>query len=77
MASEPLMAVLLIGLGYWQLSVAPPPRLRIPWRGGQLPRAGCQAAASAAQAARRAQDVHAPVRASVGPFIDLRLLESA
>jgi phosphotransferase system enzyme I (PtsI) len=77
MASEPLMAVLLIGLGYRQLSVAPPTLLLIRWLVRQLPLTVCQAAASAALAARRAEDVHAALRESVGPFIDLRLLESA
>lgn len=56
MASDPLSAFLLIGLGYETLSVAPPALPTIRWLVRQLDRRHAEAAAAAALAAR--SDVH-------------------
>jgi signal transduction protein with GAF and PtsI domain len=76
MASDPLMAVLLIGLGYRNLSVAPPTLLLLRWLVRQVPLAACEQAASAALAASRAGEVQAAIRASVREYVDLRLFDS-
>ncbi|MDZ4675429.1 MAG: phosphoenolpyruvate--protein phosphotransferase [Gemmatimonadota bacterium] len=75
MASDPLMAVLLIGLGYRQLSVAPPTLLLLRWLVRQVPLSACQEAAAAALGASRAEAVRAALRAIVTSHIDLRLLD--
>jgi len=74
MASDPLMAVLLIGLGYRQLSVAPPTLLLVRWLVRQVPLAACRTAAEGALEARSATGVRAALRGIVAPFVDLRLL---
>jgi phosphotransferase system enzyme I (PtsI) len=55
MASEPLSAFLLVGLGYETLSVAPPALPLIKWLIRQVSTAQARAAADAALAARTAQ----------------------
>src|SRR5919204_4412087 len=55
MASEPLSAFLLLGLGYETLSVAPPALPFIKWLIRQVTTAQARAAAEAALAARSAQ----------------------
>ncbi len=74
MASEPLPAVLLIGLGYDALSVAPPalPLLRWLVRHVSLERA--RAAAEEALAAHSAAEVLAVAHRALAELIDLRLL---
>jgi phosphotransferase system enzyme I (PtsI) len=76
MASDPLMAVLLIGLGYRNLSVAPPTLLLLRWLVCQVPLEACEQAATVALAASRAGEVRAAIRASVREYVDLRLFES-
>ncbi len=76
MASDPLMAVLLIGLGYRNLSVAPPTLLLLRWLVRQVPLAACEHAAATALASSRAGEVQAAIRASVREHVDLRLFES-
>jgi len=65
MASEPLSAFLLIGLGYETLSVAPPALPRIRWLVRQLSRQQAVATATAALAARTDADVLEILRAGV------------
>lgn len=75
MASDPLMAILLIGLGYRQLSVAPPTLLLLRWLVRQVPLTACQAAAEAALGARRAGEVRSALRDTVSRHVDVRLLD--
>ena len=65
MASEPLSAFLLIGLGYETLSVAPPSLPRIRWLVRQLSRKQAVAAAAAALDARTDLEVLEILRAGV------------
>ena len=65
MASDPLSAFLLIGLGYETLSVAPPSLPRIRWLVRQLSREKARAAARAALDARTDADVLDILRAGV------------
>ena len=75
MASEPLSAVLLIGLGYESLSVSPPALPLIKWVIRTVPEEAARRAASAALDAATAADVSAALREAVGEYIDLRLLD--
>ena len=65
MASDPLSAFLLIGLGYETLSVAPPALPRIRWLVRQLSRGRAAAAAAAALEARTEVEVLEILRAGV------------
>jgi phosphotransferase system enzyme I (PtsI) len=65
MASEPLSAFLLIGLGYETLSVAPPALPRIRWLVRQLSRQRAAAAAAAALDARTDGEVGEILRAGI------------
>ena len=75
MASEPLDALLLLGLGYRSLSVAPPTLPLIKWLIRSVPEADARQAAEAALEARHAADVLAVMREMAGRHVDLRLLE--
>ncbi len=76
MASEPLSAVLLIGLGYDRLSVAPP---ALP--AGQMGGAhgagggGSRGPPTSRSPPASAAEVSAALRETVGEFIDVRLLD--
>jgi phosphotransferase system enzyme I (PtsI) len=76
MASEPLSAVLLIGLGFIELSVAPPslPLLKLVVR--SVPASVAEAAAARALEAGTATEVREVLRAAVRPYLDLALFES-
>ncbi|HTS90051.1 MAG TPA: phosphoenolpyruvate--protein phosphotransferase [Gemmatimonadales bacterium] len=76
MASDPLSAVLLIGLGYRTLSVAPPSIPLVKWLIRAIPVSVAETAATAALAADRAVDVSRALRAAVNHHLDPRLLES-
>jgi phosphotransferase system enzyme I (PtsI) len=76
MASEPLDALLLIGLGYRRLSVAPPALPLVKWLVRSISEPEARSAADAALAARNADTVLAAVREVAGKHVDLRLLES-
>jgi phosphotransferase system enzyme I (PtsI) len=76
MASEPLDALLLVGLGYRRLSVAPPALSLVKWLVRSVSAAEAREAAEAALAARSAADVLAAVREVAKGHIDLRLLEA-
>jgi signal transduction protein with GAF and PtsI domain len=75
MASEPLSAVLLIGLGYDRLSVSPPALPLVKWVIRTIPEESARRAADGALIASSAADVLAALREVVGEYIDLRLLD--
>ncbi len=75
MASEPLYAVLLLGMGFTTLSIAPPTLPLIKWLVRKVPLALAQEAARAALVARGPDEVAAILREAVGPVIDLRLID--
>ena len=74
MASEPLSAFLLLGLGYETLSVAPPALPLIRWLVRQVSMEQARAAASAALDARGADQVLAVVHGALSRVVDMRLL---
>jgi len=75
MASEPLSAFLLIGLGYETLSVAPPALPLIKWLIRQVTTERTRAAADAALAARSAELALDILRFSLKEAVDLSLLD--
>jgi phosphotransferase system enzyme I (PtsI) len=75
MASEGLSAVLLIGLGYRRLSVAPPALPLVKWVIRTVPETAARHAAEEALRAPTADAVLDALRAAVGRHADLRLLD--
>ncbi len=75
MASEPLSAFLLIGLGYETLSVAPPALPLVKWTVRQVSAARARVAAEQALAARSADDVLDVLRLALAEAVDLKLLD--
>ncbi len=75
MASEPMMAFLLLGLGYETLSVAPPALPLVKWIVRQVSAARARAAARAALDARVAADVLEVLRLALAEAVDLKLLD--
>src|SRR6266478_3516747 len=75
MASEPLLAFLLIGLGYETLSVAPPALPLVKWTVRQVGAARARAAAEQALAARTAAEVLDLLRLALAEAVDLKLLD--
>jgi phosphotransferase system enzyme I (PtsI) len=75
MASEPLSAVLLLGMGYDRLSVSPPALPLVKWVVRTVPEEAAQRAARAALAASSAAEVSSVLREAVGEFLDVRLLD--
>ncbi len=77
MASDPLSAVLLLGLGFVELSVAPPalPILKLIVR--SVPVSVAEEAARQALEADSAEQVRAIIRAAVGEHLDLSVLDPA
>lgn len=75
MASEPLSAFLLLGLGYETLSVAPPALPFIKWLIRQVTTAQARAAADAALAARSAELALDILRFALAEVVDLTLLD--
>ncbi len=75
MASEPLSAFLLLGLGYETLSVAPPALPLIKWLIRQVTMTQARAAADAALAARTAELALDILRFSLAEAVDLTLLD--
>ena len=75
MASEPLSAVLLLGLGYERLSVSPPALPLVKWVIRTVPEESARRAATAALAASSAADVSRVLRDTVGEYMDVRLLD--
>jgi len=75
MASEPLTAVLLMGLGYTTLSVAPPTLHLMKWLIQRIPYQACRNAASEALDADSPADVDAILKRHVAPHVDVHLLD--
>ena len=75
MASDPLSAVLLLGLGYECLSVSPPALPLVKWVIRTVPEEVTHKAATAALAAASAAEVSSVLREAVGEYIDIRLLD--
>jgi phosphoenolpyruvate-protein phosphotransferase (PTS system enzyme I) len=75
MASEPLSAVLLLGLGYDTLSVSPPALPLVKWVVRSVPEDSARRAATAALTARSAAEVSNVLREVVGESMDIRLLD--
>ncbi len=75
MASEPLSAVLLLGLGYDRLSVSPPALPLVKWVVRTMPEAAAARAADSALSAASAAEVSETLRSVVGEYIDVRLLD--
>jgi phosphoenolpyruvate-protein phosphotransferase (PTS system enzyme I) len=75
MASEPLSAFLLLGLGYDTLSVAPPALPIIKWLIRQVTTAQARAAADAALAARSAGLALDILRFALAEAVDISLLD--
>jgi phosphotransferase system enzyme I (PtsI) len=75
MASEPLSAVLLLGLGYERLSVSPPALPLVKWVIRTVPEESARRAATAALAASSAAEVSRVLRDVVGEYMDVRLLD--
>lgn len=76
MASEPLSAVLLLGMGFTTLSVAPPSVPMVKWVIRGVPLTAARAAAEAARHARSAVQVGAAIREAIAAHVDLRLFEA-
>ncbi len=75
MASEPVSAFLLLGLGYETLSVAPPALPLIKWLIRQVTTAQARSAADAALAARSAELALDILRFALAEAVDLTLLD--
>lgn len=75
MASEPLFAVLLLGMGFTTLSIAPPTLPLIKWLVRKVPMGLAREAATAALAAPGPDEVTTILRDAVRPIIDLRLID--
>lgn len=76
MASEPLSAFLLLGLGYRVLSIAPPRLPLVRWLVRQVDRAGAERAAQAALDADTTRDVQVLLERAMAEYVDLGLLEA-
>jgi phosphoenolpyruvate-protein phosphotransferase (PTS system enzyme I) len=75
MASEPIFAVLLVGLGFTTLSVAPPALPLLKWLVRTVPASVMRQAASAALDAPGPDDVIAILRDALQSHVDLRLID--
>lgn len=75
MASEPLFAVLLLGLGFTTLSIAPPTLPLLKWLVRTVPMSAARAAAALALEAPDPEAVSQVLRDAVAPFVDLRLID--
>ncbi len=74
MASDPLTAILLLGLGYRVLSVAPPTILMLKWIIRAVPISVCRSAALAALEVPGAAAVEQVLAEAVSPHLDLAQL---
>lgn len=75
MASDPMSVLLLVGLGYEVLSVAPPALPLVRWSVRQMSVARARAAAAAALDARTAQDALDTLRLALAEAVDLKLFD--
>lgn len=76
MASDPLDAMLLVGLGYRALSVAPPSLPAVKWLLRSVPMDEAERAAAGALEARKAPDVVQVLRETAARHVDVRLLDA-
>jgi signal transduction protein with GAF and PtsI domain len=76
MASEPLSAVLLLGMGFTTLSVAPPSIPLVKWVVRSVPLAAAREAAAAARKARLPEQVGAAIRDAIRAHVDLHLFDT-
>lgn len=77
MASDPVAAVLLLGLGYHNLSVAPPAIPLVKWVIRNVPHAEAVAAAREALVATSAEEVRIALRTTLARYVDVRLVDPA
>lgn len=77
MGSDPLAVVLLLGLGYDRLSVAPPSLPLVKWVIRHLPMREAAAAAERACVATETGAIVAILRETLGRHLDLRLVDPA
>lgn len=77
MASDPASAILLLGLGYDRLSIAPPSIPLVKWVVRSVPMAAAREAAAAAAEANSTAAVEAILRETLGRYLDLRLVDPA
>ena len=75
MASEPIYAMLLLGLGYQTLSVAPPALPLLKWLLRSIPASSAREAAAASLQADGPDQVREILRAALARFVDLRLVD--
>lgn len=75
MASDPISAVLLLGLGYDRLSIAPPSIPLVKWVVRSMPMHAATAAAEAAALATSTAQVEGILRDALGRYVDLRLVD--
>jgi len=74
MASDPMSAFLLIGLGYRVLSVSPPSLSLVRWLIRQIEADGATVAAEAALLASRTTEVEAILEQALANYVDVELL---
>ncbi len=77
MASDPLAVVLLLGLGYDRLSVAPPALPLVKWVVRHLPMTAASEVAERVLVARDTETIRRMLSETLGRFIDLRLVDPA
>lgn len=77
MASDPASAILLLGLGYDRLSIAPPSIPLVKWVVRSVPMTAAREAAGAAAEAKSTAAVEAILRETLGRYLDLRLIDPA
>ena len=75
MASEPLSAVLLLGMGFATLSVAPPAIPLVKWVVRSVPFTAAREAAEAVRQARSPEQVGAAIRHAIASHVDLHLFD--
>ncbi|MFL5520801.1 MAG: phosphoenolpyruvate--protein phosphotransferase [Gemmatimonadales bacterium] len=75
MASEPLSAVLLLGMGFATLSVAPPAIPLVKWVVRSVPFTAAREAAEEVRQARSPDQVGAAIRRAIASHVDLHLFD--
>jgi signal transduction protein with GAF and PtsI domain len=77
MASDPISAFLLLGLGYRVLSLSPPALPLARWVVRQVDVGGAEKAAESALQAATTAEVNAALEAEIAAYIDLNLLQAS
>jgi signal transduction protein with GAF and PtsI domain len=75
MASDPVSAFILLGLGYRVLSVAAPNLPLLRWLVRRVAASDARACAAGLLAARETADITAQARAAVARVVDLKLVD--